>query len=150
MEVSGQSSRGPFTPEKLGFSAHRTECSVGLRVALSRNGTSAVKLTAHRHTDWAISSSKLKLVKKKATINTSWRPKDLWDIDDPTFSRKSVHRWWWGWQSYAPNTLYSPRRFLILISVRVNPKAILRLEGFGKLRKFNRLIGDSKPRPSGL
>jgi hypothetical protein len=27
-----------------------------------------------------------------------WRPIALWDVEDPTFSRQSAHRWWWGYQ----------------------------------------------------
>jgi hypothetical protein len=30
----------------------------------------------------------------------------LWDVEIPTFSRKSAHRWRWGCQPYAPVALY--------------------------------------------
>jgi hypothetical protein len=29
-----------------------------------------------------------------------------WDVEDPTFSRQSTHRRWWGCQPYAPTALY--------------------------------------------
>jgi hypothetical protein len=31
-----------------------------------------------------------------------WRPTGLWDVEAPTFSRQSAHRWRWGFQLYAP------------------------------------------------
>jgi hypothetical protein len=41
------------------------------------------------------------------------------DVEAPTFSRQSAHRWRWGCQPYAPaGGPLSPERFLVLISVR--------------------------------
>jgi hypothetical protein len=62
-----------------------------------------------------------------------WRPKGLWDVEVPTFSRQSAHRWWC--QTYEQTPIYSPGRFLVLISLRgwVDPSAIMQLEGLGQL-----------------
>jgi hypothetical protein len=38
--------------------------------------------------------------------NRPWRPIRLWDVEAPTFSRQSAHRWRWGCQPYAPAALY--------------------------------------------
>jgi hypothetical protein len=35
-----------------------------------------------------------------------WRPIRLWDVEPPTFSRQSAHRWRWGSQPYAPAALH--------------------------------------------
>jgi hypothetical protein len=64
------------------------------------------------------------------------RPIGLWDVEDPTFSRQSAHRWQWDCQPYAPAVIYPPVRFLVLNSTRswVDPTAIVRLEGLGELK----------------
>jgi hypothetical protein len=59
------------------------------------------------------------------------------------FSRQSAHRWQWGCQPYTPAALYPQGRFLVLISVTGwdKPRAIVQLEGLGKLKKKIHLIG---------
>jgi hypothetical protein len=48
----------------------------------------------------------LKLLMKSCPCNRPWRPIGLWDVEAPTFSRQSAHRWWWGCQPYALAALY--------------------------------------------
>jgi hypothetical protein len=38
--------------------------------------------------------------------NRPWRPIGLWDVEAPTFSRQSAHRWRWSCQTYAPAALH--------------------------------------------
>jgi hypothetical protein len=62
-------------------------------------------------------------------------PIRLWDVEVPTFSKQSTQRW--GCQTYVPVALYYRVRFMVLNPDRgwVNPKAIVLLEGWGKLKK---------------
>jgi hypothetical protein len=66
----------------------------------------------------------------------------LWDVEDPTFSTQSAHRWRWGFQDYAPSAVCSSERYLLLIYVRgwVDPKATVQLERLGQLKRFNDIV----------
>jgi hypothetical protein len=68
----------------------------------------------------------------KKTIPAAGRggPLVLWDVEAPSFFRLSAYTWRWSCQSYAPAALYSPGRFLVLVSGRewVYARAILRLK----------------------
>jgi hypothetical protein len=45
-------------------------------------------------------------VYKSYPCNRPWGPIGLWDVEVPTFSGQSAHRWRWGCKPYAPATLY--------------------------------------------
>jgi hypothetical protein len=60
----------------------------------------------------------------------------LWYVEALTFSRQLAHIWWRGCQLYAPATLYTQGRFLVLISVKrlSRPTAMVQVEWLGKLK----------------
>jgi hypothetical protein len=65
-------------------------------------------------------------------------PIELWNIEGPTFSRQSAHRWRWGCQPYAPAALYPQEDswYSFLLQAESTPaRAIVRLEGLGQLKK---------------
>jgi hypothetical protein len=79
-----------------------------------------------------------------------WRPVGLCDVESPTFSRQSAHRWRWDCEPHAPAALYPPVRFLALISVSrfwVDTRAIMWREVLRQLKNPQR---KSKQRTSGL
>jgi hypothetical protein len=73
---------------------------------------------------------------KSYPCNRPWRPIGLWDIEDPTFSRQSAHRWRWGCQPHWPEILYSQEDswYSFLLKCWVDPRAIVWLEGLGQLK----------------
>jgi hypothetical protein len=50
---------------------------------------------------------------KSYSSNKPLRPTSLWDIEDPTLSRQSAHRWRWDSQPHAQVALYSPDIFFV-------------------------------------
>jgi hypothetical protein len=66
----------------------------------------------------------------------------MWDVEDPILSRQLAHRWWWGCQPYAPAALYSSATLFSAFGTHLcyrlsKPQDLVRLEGLGKLKKFN-------------
>jgi hypothetical protein len=75
--------------------------------------------------------------RKSYPCNRPWRPVGLWDVEAPTFSGQSAHRWWWGCRPYATASRSLPGlRFLVLISIKgwVDHRAIVRLEVLDQLK----------------
>jgi hypothetical protein len=83
-------------------------------------------------------SEPIKLKIRSYPCNRTWRPIGLRDVEAPTFSRQSTHRWRWSFHPYAPAAIQPPGRFLVVISVRgwVDPRAIMRLKWLGKLKNI--------------
>jgi hypothetical protein len=54
--------------------------------------------------------------------NRPWRHIALWDVEAPTFSRQSAHKWRWG-QPYAPAVLYHQEDswYLFLLEAESTP-----------------------------
>jgi hypothetical protein len=65
-----------------------------------------------------------------------WGPIELWDVEAPTLSRQSAHRWWWGCQPHAPAALQPQEDswYSFLLEAKSTPRAIVRLEGLVQLR----------------
>jgi hypothetical protein len=82
-------------------------------------------------------------VRQRYRCNRPWRPIGLWNVEAPTFSRQSAHRWWWGCQPYAPVTLYPQEDswYSFLLEAESTPGH----SAAGRIRwieKFNYLIGN--------
>jgi hypothetical protein len=76
-------------------------------------------------------------VYKKGTLSL-WSPIGLWDFEAPTFSLENRFTDGGEFVSLTRRQHFPPPgRFLVLISVRgwVDPRAIVRLEGLGKLKR---------------
>jgi hypothetical protein len=77
------------------------------------------------------------LLRLSYPCNRPWRSIGLWDVEGPTFSRQSAHRWRWGSQAFAPAALYPAGRFLVLNSIR----GWVWLKGLGQLKNPMTLSG---------
>jgi hypothetical protein len=77
--------------------------------------------------------------------NRPWRPIGMWNIQAPTFSRQSTHRWRWGCQPYEPaGRPLPPGRFMVLISIRgwVDPRGHSAAGRIRSVEKSNGLFGN--------
>jgi hypothetical protein len=94
-------------------------------------------------------------LKVKLSRNRPWRPIGLWDIEDPTLSRQSAHRWRHGCQPYTPADHYCPvtsllsfwYSFLLEAEWTPGPSAAGRIRQIEKNHSPHRV---SNPRSSSL
>jgi hypothetical protein len=90
-------------------------------------------LSVRLHTYWR---------RRSYPCNRPWKPMGLWDVEAPTFSLDNRLTDGGKFVSLTRRPPLPPGRFMVFISVRgwVEPSAIVRLEGLGKLTKIH-LIG---------
>jgi hypothetical protein len=86
------------------------------------------------HTHSTIIILVIKVKKGEAIpVTRSWGSIYLWNVEAPTFSRRSAHRWRWG-QPYAPGTL-----FCYKLSRPLVHSAVARIRS---IEKSNYIIGN--------
>jgi hypothetical protein len=56
--------------------------------------------------------------KQSYPCNRPWRPMRFWNVEDPTLSRRSAHRWRLGCQPYDPAALSTQKFLLVLVLLR--------------------------------
>jgi hypothetical protein len=78
-------------------------------------------------------------VKVKLSLYRPWWPVGLWEVEASTVNGHSTHRWRQGCQPDALAAFYPQDNSWY----QVDPRAIVRLEGLGKLKKKIHLIRDS-------
>jgi hypothetical protein len=104
----------------------------------------APEVTSTEHVPMRFTVDCVAVKRQSYSCNRPWRPIGLWDVEDPTFSRQSAHRWRWGCQPYAPAALYPPGIFLVLISVTgcVDSRAHSAAARIRSIQKSNDFIGN--------
>jgi hypothetical protein len=113
--------------EQVGVTASNKAMAVSCTVAVNSGSWGCVfgvHVPATRVATTSAFLSEFRVGKRQSYLcNSPWGPIWFWDVENPTFSRQSPHRWRWGCQPYAPAAFYRQEDswYSFLLQAKSNP-----------------------------